>query len=379
LSGGGARRENQQSANRETKLRTMDAQTATRAARLVRLAAAALACGFLATPALAERTDVVVLDNGDRITGEVLQLASGQLKFKTDHLGTLYIDWTHIVSLTTAQRLNIELLDGKRLHGAAPDAASSAGAIRLLSEQPGQAPAPTEVPITDVADLRRITAGDVWYHRLDGDVSLGYSYTSANGVQTADFSGNVGTRNSKREWKISLDMEMTHQDTAPSTQRDSLVLSIDTFLPNRYYRETELQFERNEELGLDLRSLIAQTFGRYFVQRQGFEWRAGAGLAVSTETGSNGDKRQAVWVPLTTDLYMFRWDHPKTNVAANLAVLPALNEGGRVRGQASLKLKHELINDLFLEISFSDSYDNQPAETARTNDWNVVTSLGYSF
>ncbi len=64
----------------------------------------------------------MVLDNGDRITGEVLELSSGQLKFKTDHLGTLYIDWTHIVSLTTTQRLNIELLDGKRLHGAAPDA-----------------------------------------------------------------------------------------------------------------------------------------------------------------------------------------------------------------------------------------------------------------
>jgi hypothetical protein len=347
--------------------------------RLMRFAAAALACGFLAAPALAERTDVVVLDNGDRITGEVLELNAGQLKFKTDHVGTLYIDWTHIVSLTTAQRLNIELLDGKRLYGAAPERAADTGAIRLLREQPGEAPAPIEVPIADVADLRRITAGDVWYRRLDGDVSLGYSHTSANGVQTADLSANVGARNSRREWKVSLDMEATHQDTAPSTQRDSLVLSFDAFLADRYYRESVLQFERNEELGLDLRSLIAQTFGRYFVQRQGFEWRAGAGLAVSTETGANGDKRQAIWVPLTTDLYLFRWDHPKTNVAANLAVYPALNEGGRVRAEASLKLKHELINDLFLEISFSDSYDNQPAETARSNDWNVVTSLGYTF
>jgi len=347
--------------------------------RILRFAAAALTFGFLATAAHAGRTDVVVLDNGDRITGEVLELASGQLKFKTDHLGTLYIDWTHIVSLTTAQRLNIELLDGRRLYGAAPDAASGTGTIRLLSEQPGQAPAPIEVPIADVVDLRRITAGDVWYRRLDGDVSAGYSYTSANGVQTADFSGNVGARNSKREWKASLEVETTHQDTAPSTQRDSLVMSFDAFLADRYYRESTLQFERNEELGLDLRSLVAQTFGRYFVQRQGLEWRAGAGLAVSTETGSNGDKRQAIWVPLTTDLYIFRWDHPKTNVAANLAVLPALNEGGRVRSEASLKMKHELINDLFLQISFNDSYDNRPAETARSNDWYVVTSLGYSF
>ncbi len=345
----------------------------------LRVAAGALALGLLAAAAHAARTDVVVLDNGDRITGEMLELASGQLKFKTDHMGTLYIDWTHIVSLQTTQRLNIELADGKRLHGAAPDTASGAGSIRLLNEQPGQAPAPVEVPIAEVVDLRRITAGDVWYRRVDGDVSLGYSYTSANGVQTADFSGNVGARNSKWEWKASLDIESTHQDTAPSTERDSLVMSFDRFLSDRYYRESTLQFERNEALGLDLRSLVAQTFGRYFVQRQGLEWRAGAGLAVSTETGSNGDKRQAVWLPLTTDLYIFHWDHPKTNVAANLAVYPALNEGGRVRGEASLKMKHELVNDLFMEISFNESYDNRPAETARTNDWNVVTSLGYSF
>ncbi|MGO9993393.1 MAG: hypothetical protein ACLPTF_12885, partial [Steroidobacteraceae bacterium] len=78
---------------------------------------------------------------GDHITGELLELASGQLKFKTDHLGTLYIDWTHIVSLTTAQKLNVELLDGKRLNGAAPEAATrqpralrrSGGAVRRLT------------------------------------------------------------------------------------------------------------------------------------------------------------------------------------------------------------------------------------------------------
>ena len=38
-----------------------------------------------------------------------------------------------------------------------------------------------------------------------------------------------------------------------------------------------------------------------------------------------------------------------------------------------------LIHDLFFEISFNDSYDSKPAETARNNDWNLSTSLGYSF
>ncbi len=343
------------------------------------LAATALALGLLASPVRAAKTDVVVLDNGDHITGEVMELGSGQLRFKTDHIGTLYFDWTHVVSLTTNQNLNIELSSGTRLFGTAPEVASSPRSIRLLRSENGQPPVPVEVPISEVVELRRVKGGVVWYDRFEGDVSVGYSYTSANGVETADFSANVGVRKSKREWKVSLDAQTTHQDTGPSTQRDSLVGTFDVFLPNRYYTETAIQFARNEELGLDLRSLISQGFGRYFVQRQGFEWRGAVALAASTESGTNGEKRQDVWLPIGTDLYIFRWDHPKTNVTANLTVIPSLNDGGRVRGEAALKLRHELISDLFLQVTFNDSYDNKPAETARTNDWNVITSLGYSF
>ena len=47
-----------------------------------------LACLFAACvcggAVAATRTDVVVLANGDRITGEILTLSRGQLEFKTD-------------------------------------------------------------------------------------------------------------------------------------------------------------------------------------------------------------------------------------------------------------------------------------------------------
>ena len=44
---------------------------------------------LLASPALAAKTDVVVLRNGDRLTGEVQQLERGRLQLKTDDLGTV--------------------------------------------------------------------------------------------------------------------------------------------------------------------------------------------------------------------------------------------------------------------------------------------------
>ena len=39
-----------------------------------------------------EKTDVVILKNGDRITGEIKKLDRGKLKLKTDDMSTVYIE-----------------------------------------------------------------------------------------------------------------------------------------------------------------------------------------------------------------------------------------------------------------------------------------------
>lgn len=119
-------------------------------------------------------------------------------------------------------------------------------------------------------------------------------------------------------------------------------------------------FAQNDELGLDLRSLVSGTVGRYLVQRQDREWRAGAGLAVSRERRADGTTVESIELPLTTSLRLFRLDSPKTDVKIELAVLPSLTESGRVRGEASVNARHEIIHDLFFEISLYDSYDNRP-------------------
>jgi hypothetical protein len=43
----------------------------------------------------------VVLWNGNTITGEVKSLQQGKLKFKTDHAGTIYIEWEFVNSVTS--------------------------------------------------------------------------------------------------------------------------------------------------------------------------------------------------------------------------------------------------------------------------------------
>ncbi|MEJ2319508.1 MAG: hypothetical protein P8Y21_09195, partial [Gemmatimonadales bacterium] len=54
-----------------------------------------------AIPAHAQKTDALVLSNGDRITGEIKELTRGKVRLKTDPMGTVYIKWQDIASITS--------------------------------------------------------------------------------------------------------------------------------------------------------------------------------------------------------------------------------------------------------------------------------------
>jgi len=51
---------------------------------------------LLSTNTFAQRTDIIIMKNGDHITGEIKKLKFGIVTFKTDDAGTLSIQWDKI-------------------------------------------------------------------------------------------------------------------------------------------------------------------------------------------------------------------------------------------------------------------------------------------
>ena len=76
--------------------------------------AAGLLLLVLAATALAQKTDVIVLINGDRITGEIKSYSAGRLVVDTDGAGDVSIKWNKIASITSDKEFEIET-HGRRL------------------------------------------------------------------------------------------------------------------------------------------------------------------------------------------------------------------------------------------------------------------------
>src|SRR5215510_6649808 len=82
---------------------------------LVRVVLIAFLNLLLVVTAMAKNVDdVVVLKNGDRITGEIKGLQSGELRIKADYMAeAVRLDWSKVERLESKSTFMIWLVDGK--------------------------------------------------------------------------------------------------------------------------------------------------------------------------------------------------------------------------------------------------------------------------
>src|SRR5688572_3391272 len=88
-----------------------------RSRTLVRLCLAGVCLTSVAEMADAQKTDSVWIRNGDQITGEVKTLFRGRLKYSTDDLGTIYIEWDKVDRIYSPRTFEVELESGEKFYG----------------------------------------------------------------------------------------------------------------------------------------------------------------------------------------------------------------------------------------------------------------------
>ena len=82
---------------------------------------------------------------------------------------------------------------------------------------------------------------------------------------------------------------------------------------------------------------------------------------------------------LTTDYSYFFFSPTKTDLNLKLALYPGISESDRLRGNFDVKLRWEIITDLFWDLTYYLTWDNQPPTGASSEDTGLTTSIGYTF
>jgi hypothetical protein len=328
---------------------------------------------LFASPAFAQKTDELVLWNGNTITGEVKSLQQAKVKFKTDHSGTIYIEWEFINSVTSTNFFEVENRLGEFFYGmlsAGPEER------QLLVVGPTRTIALDMERVVEIMPIKQTFGGQV-----DGSINVGASFTSADSILQYSVESDATYRVRKFSAKVALDMIETRQDERDTTFKDSLDFTYTRYQKNRYFGSGFISFNRSSELGIDFRAELGGVYGRTFVQSSRTHLSGAAGLTVSRETPTGAEPSDNVLSALIRGQYhFFLYNYPKTDIFVDLGVLPSITDWPRLRVEFNAALNREIVTDFTVNFSVYDSYDSDPPGGALANhDYGVILSVGWTF
>jgi hypothetical protein len=326
----------------------------------------------LAGTALGQKTDVIVLFNGDRVTGEIKSYAAGRLSVETDIGSDLSLKWNRITSIASDKQFEVESTDGSYHYGSlAPS--TPPGKLTVVSE--GGA---TELGFLDVVRISPIH--QTFWGRWDGSLDLGFNYTQASAIVQLTLNANAIFRRPTFAASAAISTFFSSQSGVPSSQRANFTVGYQKFLEDRWFIGGFGGADRNLDLGLDLRISLGAGYGRYFVQTNRTTFGALLGISGDHEDPVDGTPSFEVAAVIGAQYSAFTYEFPKITVNATLSVLPYLTDSGRVRVEFNVQAKREIVRDFYLSLSIFDSYDSRDPSTQQAkNDWGPVLSLGWTF
>ena len=320
---------------------------------------------------LAERADIVVLKNGDRITGEIKKLEHGRLELKTDKVGTIYIEWDIVAQVTSELFFEVLDEDGHRFYGALlPPDVEGTLSIGILDQV-------TSLSLADVARIERLRRS--FWSRIKGSIDLGLTFTKADTKTEWNFNATANYRTRKRRLKASVESLFRTQEQLEDVDRQDHSLLFQRYFSGHWLWMAFLQGQRNTELSLDFRVFYGAGAGYYLLQtvEQELVFVAGLGHSNETFTDERDDESSAeLMLLMTYDLYALGGkDFAAT---ASVGLFPSLTIEDRIRLEASLDFRKELFIDFYLSLRFFDSFDSA-AEDGSRNDLGLSTAIGYSW
>ncbi len=321
----------------------------------------------------APKTDVVIFKNGDKLTGELKSLKRGQLFLNTDATGTIGIEWNRVSNVISNQQIQVETSNGTRYFGILATSDDAATIVVVTDD------GPKSINADWIIVMNPIEGGGL--HALEVDVSVGYNFAKAGGIEQATLGVNMDFRSLLRIESLRFSTILSDSDSQEASRRTNLGLQHTRLWRDRWFSTGSLTFYQNDELGLNLRSSLGAGGGRYFVQSNSMLLSFEAGLQFSREDLVNeSEDLDSLEATLTANWDWFLFDDPELDWSSRLQIIPSLTENGRVRGELDTTLSWEIIGDLKWAISLYGSWDNQPnSSDGATSDYGVNTSLAYDF
>lgn len=321
--------------------------------------------------------DIVVLNNGDRMTGEIKSLDHGELKFKSSYmLDSVALDWPKVARLESKDNYIVVLTSGQVLTARIQLNTTAGPSERSFLMHTG-----TESIGVKQAEVITIRLADQhFWSQLNGSIDYGFSYTSGNSQYQTQLA--ISTNYNGEGYVAGADMSsvFSGQSEGESTRRNTFNGKYWKLFTRRWFYGGLVELLSSDQQSLDLRTAFAGAVGRTMVQTRRTSLSVFGGVAVARERYSSDQPQSRTTTAESlagVDFSTFRFR--SLDINSRFLVWPSLTDPGRVRLGLNSNFRVELVKDLFWNLNIYENFDSRPLVSANRNDLGITTSFGWKF
>jgi hypothetical protein len=328
-----------------------------------------------------DKTDVLVMKNGDHMTCEVKGLDQGVLHVSFDYIdGTTSVDWSKVARLESTQLFVVKTASGEVY----------SGTIRTPKKAADE---PVEIEVVVATEhnnaaiersqvVEMIETSDKFWQRFSGQVTFGVIYSKGN--QTTQYSLNSGAGYVRDRWSAgaSFDSNLSSSAGVNTSTRNQLNANYQHLMGKENWFYSGLGgLLRSSEQQIQLQSTLGGGVGRKVLSTEHARISVLGGVAwqntVYQSPVPQSNNQNLLAALMYTEANFFRFS--KTSLDANAVLLPALSDPGRVRFNANASYYIKIISNLKWNISFYGNWDNQPPLNLPGADYGSSSGLSWTF
>lgn len=311
--------------------------------------------------------DVVVLKNGDRVTGRIIKMEERLLEIDSKIASEIIkIKWEEVQSVTTDRPMSIKLYGEASL----PENVGERVRDRIIQLYTLKEGGP--IPLEDVRNIN--LAGEDYY----GNVSIGGNQTSGNTrTQALNLSATLSYR--KLEHRIVLDArynraQASGRDTA---NNGALGLRYDYFLSRRLYTGALNYLETDQFQNLSVRDTAVMVLGYDLLDKEHHYLTVGAGPAVVYQdftTDPDTLTPSAAW------LARYEWRYRGDNIIVyhKHQGFKDLGHGSAIRVNAEQGIRIKITGNWRVNLEYDLRYNSFLSKINRkTTDTNIIGGISY--
>lgn len=320
--------------------------------------------------------DVLVLKNGDRISGEIKKIWDNEITIEPSYSDEFKVDLPAVDHIESDREFDIELEDGREIVGQLGGADTDGKQLITAGEES------FAVPLANLFELDEPEKTFNWESNIEFSAALNSGNTdSSNAKLKADTI--VEIPGHRHLGEITFFKE--EQIGVVTQEQDLFKYSYNWLFREPWFFSTNLSFERDPIIELDQRIIISAGIGLDIWNTPRKELSVQLGIGAQTET--LGSPISVPVGPATSESSVGTWSmryrqeffSDDLELYHNNSITTNINGRTNISYKTTTGLRFEVTDLLYANLSVDFDYETDPVDAAEKEDVALLIGIGLEF